>query len=812
MAYRAGRMAVSAVPGSGKTFTLSLLAAQLIADGRIDTDSNQQVLVVTFLNSSVDTFRARIRRRLLEMELPDTGFDVRTLHSLALEIVRWGSDLLSEDLAVLDEGQSRQFLDAAVDGWINDNARLWEAFLPDYGQEYSPQMVARWRDITATTAAAFIREAKNERYRPDAIFAAIRQGLERSPAEGRSEEEAPNVAQSPLMHMLAGIYSRYQTALARQGGLDYDDLIWLAADRLEHEPDLAASLRARWPYVLEDEAQDSVPLQETLLEQLTGPAGNWVRVGDPNQAITSTFTAAHPRFFSRFIDRPDVTARTLPNSGRSAPLIIGAANAILNWTIDNHPVPEVRANAFRRQDILPTPPGDAQPNPPDSEAEARIRVYRHREEDELPTVARLAAEYAQEHPEQTLAILVPTHQAGYAVARALDALDADYDNLLRGSGREREVAAALHAVLAVLANPLDTRALQSAHSGLSELREAGPYYDPYPDDTEQIERFRALLRSVHRPETLLFPREDEEVAEALPAGVATEEDVARLERLADFLRTNFDLRTLPVDDLTLALADALFATDDGRQGQPDGQAGAPGAEAMTGTAELDLAIAYQIAAQLRQWREAQPEWRLPELVAQLQMVATGRRTLSIMRAAEYGYEPKPGRISLATQHSSKGLEWDAVFLVGIDGMWIPGSLEAPFLGVHDFLGGDPNAEATAQLRYLMSGEDDGRPTTDDGRPDESSRPAADRQPTSATAGPEGGRNDIGLYPNRTATESAHIEVICERLRLLYVGITRARRFLQISRSRTTRRGRSEQEAEPATVLGVLYRYLQERGG
>ncbi len=573
LAYRSGRMAVSAVPGSGKTFTLSLLAAQLIADGRVDTANSQQVLVVTFLNASVDTFRARIRRRLLEMGLPDVGFDVRTLHSLALEIIRVGSDILSEELTVLDEGQSRQFLDAAVDGWINDNARLWEAFLPDYGGEYSPQMIARWRDITATTAAAFIREAKNERYRPEEIFAAIRAGAEPPRPSGEEwgeGQDVPDVARSPLMYMLAGIYSRYQTALARQGGLDYDDLIWSAADRLEHEPDLAQALRRRWPYVLEDEAQDSVPLQETLLEQLTGPSGNWVRVGDPNQAITSTFTAAHPRFFSRFIDRPDVVARTLPNSGRSAPLLIGAANALLNWTIDNHPVPEVRTDAFRRQDILTTPPGDAQPNPPDSEAAARIRVYRHREEDELPAVARLAWEYSQEKPDQTLAILVPTHQVGFSIARHLDGLNADYDNLLRGSGREREVAAALHAVLAVLANPLDTRALQSAHSGLSELRETGPLYEVSPDDNEETARFRALLRSVHRPETLLFPREDEELAAALPTGVATEEDVARLERLADFLRANFDLRALPVDDLALALADTLFIGSRG-QGQGPGK-------------------------------------------------------------------------------------------------------------------------------------------------------------------------------------------------------------------------------------------------
>lgn len=766
LAYSGGRMAVSAVPGSGKTFTLTLLATRLIADGRINAETDQQVLVVTFLNTSVDTFRARIRKQLLDMGLPDAGYDVRTLHSLALEIVRWAGETPGDELAVLDDMQSRQILEGSVDGWINDNVRLWEMFLPESNREYSPQMIARWRDITANTAAAFIRAAKNDRFTPDAILATIRERYD----EQEGSEEEPNVARSPLMHMLAGIYSRYQAALARQGGLDYDDLIWRAADLLDHRPDLVVSLRNRWPYILEDEAQDSVPLQEALLDQLTGPEGNWVRVGDPNQAITSTFTAAHPRFFSRFIDRPDVTAKTLPNSGRSAPLIIGAANAMLNWTIDNHPVPEVRRDAFRRQDILPTPPGDSQPNPPDSEAAMRIRVYRHREDDELPAVAQLAVEYTRQRPDHTIAILVPTHVTGYSIAQHLDALDANYDNLLRGSGREREVAAAIHAVLSVLANPLDTKALQAAHSGLSELRETGPVYEI---DGENDSHFQALLRSVYRPESILFPREDESIADILPAGVATEEDIDRLERLAGFLRGNFDLRTLPIDDLTLALADALFAPRSGA------------AETDDTSQELNLAIAYQIASLLRQWREAQPDWRLPELVAQLQSVATGRRALNVMRD-DSGYDPKPGRITLTTQHSGKGLEWDAVFLVGIDGMWIPGTLDAPFMGVHDFLGGDPNAEATAQLAYLMG-----------------SRGAEERR--------NGGEavSQSPLYLDRTATESAHIEVICERLRLLYVGVTRARRFLQISRSRATRRANREQESEPATVLGVLYRYLQE---
>ncbi len=748
LAYRHGRMAVSAVPGSGKTFTLSLLAAQLIAEERVNPNT-QQILIVTYLNASVDTFKARVRRRLDELHLPtEGGYDVRTLHSLALEIVRTAESGLgaASDPTVLDEGQSNLYLARAVDGWLEAHPDVWAGFLPDS----SPQMLARWRDISERTARTFIRAAKNERWHPNAILDQLQQ-------------QAGLFENAPLLRMNAEIYGRYQSQLVRQGVRDFDDLIWEAVDLLEQRPDLAEQLRRRWPYVLEDEAQDSVPLQEILLTTLTGPGGNWVRVGDPNQAITSTFTAAHPRFFNAFIDRDDVLQRPLPNSGRCAPLIYGAANTLLDWVIDSHPVPEVRAHTFRRQHILPTPPGDAQPNPPDSEARLRIKVYRHREDEELPAVARLAVEYARKRPDHTLAILVPTNQIGYGFAEQLDALDAPYDNLLRGGSREREIAAAMHAILTLLADPLSTRALANAHASLHKLGHpaaVGPAVvtpgdnGDTPDAESRLEHVHTLLRSVHRPEVLLFPTQSDDITAALPAGIVSPEDLDHITRFAAYLRGLFALRPLPIDDMALALGDELFAS---------------GSDIHEG----DLAIAYQIATTLRAWRSAQPDWRLPDLVAELGGIATGRRSLPIARPADYGYEPEPGRISLATQHSAKGLEWDAVFLVGIDGFWVPGGLDAPFLGVHDFLGGDPTAETNAELRYLMQG-------------------------------------DAGLYSGLNPTDSAHVDVISERLRLLYVGITRARRFLQISRSRATRQFNRERDAEPASVMGILYRYLQSR--
>ncbi len=785
--YERGKMAVSAVPGSGKTFTLSLLATRLIATRRVDVAAGQQVLVVTYLNASVETFKARIRQRLQALDLPFLGYDVRTLHSLGLEIMRAAGGAVSDEVVVLDEAQADYYLNRAVNDWIDDNAARWRDFLPE---DDTLQMRTRWRGVTERTARTFIRTAKNERYRPYEIsdrwqFVNHTHLAEDAVTTLSDDDPMETIAAAgyPLLAMLTGIYDRYQSILSRQGAMDFDDLIWRAADILETHPDLAQTLSQRWPYVLEDEAQDSVPLQEALLSSLAEPVGNWVRVGDPNQAITSSFTAAHPRHFNHFLDREDVATRPLPNSGRSAPRILGAANAIVHWAAESHPVAEVRDTAFRVQDILPTPSGDMQLNPPDSPNNIRIKVYGHREQEELPAVARLAQRYVRARPEQTVAILVPTNRVGHTMSEQLDQLDVDYDNLLRGGSREREIAAAVHALLALLANPLDTRALVEAHRALLELkhpalsgersipavREPGaqyliPDYQPgSPDEGSMVDlspselgHFYSILRSTHRPEILLFPQNDDTIAGALPASVATEDEMARLVVYLDFLRRLFNLRTLPPDDLAMALSYELFTNSEDRDGGSDG----------------DLSIAYQIASMIRRWRDLQPGWRLPEIVAQLADIASGRRPLPAVTPEDIGFEPAPGRITLATQHSAKGLEWDAVFLVGIDGFWIPEDLNAPFLGVHDFLGGDPAAEATAQLRHLMQGS-------------------------------------AGLYAGRTPTETAHIEVISERLRLLYVGVTRARRYLHLSRSRVTRYYQRERETAATRVMGVLYDYLQQ---
>ena len=86
LAYSHGKMGVSAVPGAGKTFVLSVLAAQLVATS---IDDQQEVLIVTLVNSAVENIKGRVAQIVGESGLlANVGYRVRTLHGLAHDIVR----------------------------------------------------------------------------------------------------------------------------------------------------------------------------------------------------------------------------------------------------------------------------------------------------------------------------------------------------------------------------------------------------------------------------------------------------------------------------------------------------------------------------------------------------------------------------------------------------------------------------------------------------------------------------------------------------------------------------------------------------
>ena len=451
LAYQRGYMGVAAVPGSGKTATLSFLAAKLLTE--TDLQDGQEILIVTLVNSAVANFARQVNDYVKQDGLlPGYGYRVRTLHGLANDIVRGkpGAAGLDDQFLIVDERASNEILADAVDAWTRRYPDAPDAYLgPDFIDKgyYRSQ---KWSDILTETARNFIRQAKDELLKP----ADLRRQLERRPGA------------MLLAEICAEIYQDYDKALAYRGAVDFQDLICLALQVLRAEPDYLAALQRKWLFILEDEAQDSSKLQEDILRLLAGENGNWVRVGDPNQAIFETFTTADPKYLRDFISAPNVVGRELPNSGRSTRSIQQLANQLISWSRE-HPHQAIRQRTpLTTPYIQSTPPGDPQPNPPDDPAALILHDENYSATKEAVMVTESCKRWLADNPDSTAAILVARNTRGSEIVSLLRQKEVPYVENLNSSSSTRAVVGTLARALGYLADP---KQAEPAGGSLSRL-------------------------------------------------------------------------------------------------------------------------------------------------------------------------------------------------------------------------------------------------------------------------------------------------------------------------------------------------------
>jgi DNA helicase-2/ATP-dependent DNA helicase PcrA len=136
---------------------------------------------------------------------------------------------------------------------------------------------------------------------------------------------------------VAETYELYQRRLHGSNAVDFDDLLMLTVEVLERFPDALARWRKAFRYVLVDEYQDTNHAQYRLLQLLGGEHGNVCAVGDPDQSIYA-FRGADIRNIMEFErDFPGTRVIALEQNYRSTNRILRAANAVIEENRERKP-------------------------------------------------------------------------------------------------------------------------------------------------------------------------------------------------------------------------------------------------------------------------------------------------------------------------------------------------------------------------------------------------------------------------------------------------------------------------------------------
>ncbi len=725
--YAAGTLGISAVPGSGKTHTLSALAVQIISGGQLEPE--QEVLIVTLVNSAVDNFKARIEERFDNPLEALYKYRVRTLHGLAHDIVRENPPLvgLDKNFSIVDETASSSMIADAARAWVQTHPDFLDQYISSALDDYQTRRVRDkgWPQLIETLASSFIRSAKDRRLTPDKL----RLALDRQPTP------------LSLAHMGLDIYSDYQRALAYRGAVDFDDLIQLAYEMLDTSDELLERLRYRWPYILEDEAQDSSDIQQAILGMLVGEKGNWIRVGDPNQAIFETFTTANPELLRAFIrDNKNIP---MPQSGRSQPSIINLANHLIEWTMTEHPISEAR-DALSPPYIEPTSENDPQPNPPDDSSGIKLISKKFSPDEEVNEVVKSIADWLSNHKDSTVAVLTSTNDHAAKVAEALKQRKIEYRELLRSTSPTRAAAGALSYVLAYLAAPDSASKLAQAYRAWRRDWREDEEHEPL------VEHVASRIRKCKEVESFIAPRPDQDWLVALSPEREADEVVTELNAFREVIIRWHGATVLPIDQLILTLSQDIF------------------------TSPTDLALSHKLALVLRQVADENPGWRLPELTPSLHEIARNERRFIGFSSDDAGFNPDAykGVVVVSTMHKAKGLEWDRVYLMSVNNYDYPSNQSNDhFISERWFVRDNLNleAEALAQLRAAIS------------------------------------TDEYDYYEEGSATRRVRLDYVRERLRLLYVGVTRARKELIVTWN-TGRKG----DATPSLAFAALMGWQEQK--
>ncbi len=133
------------------------------------------------------------------------------------------------------------------------------------------------------------------------------------------------------------VYSLYQDKLREAGGLDFDDLLMITVRLFERQQDVLRYYQGLFQHILIDEYQDTNHAQYRLVRLLTAGRKNLCVVGDDDQSIYRFRGADITNILNFEKDYPEARVIKLEQNYRSTGNILGAAGAVVTRNLGRKP-------------------------------------------------------------------------------------------------------------------------------------------------------------------------------------------------------------------------------------------------------------------------------------------------------------------------------------------------------------------------------------------------------------------------------------------------------------------------------------------
>jgi DNA helicase-2/ATP-dependent DNA helicase PcrA len=172
-----------------------------------------------------------------------------------------------------------------------------------------------------------------KQYAPQALRSAI------SAAKSRliSPEDYAQRVSSYFEEIVQRVYQRYQELLSQGQAVDFDDLLMKTAQLFQDHPHTLNRYQSRYVHILVDEFQDTNIAQYELMKQLAGKYRNLCVVGDPDQSIYSWRFADLRNILSFEKDYPEAKVVLLEQNYRSTKTILEVASDVISANVLRKP-------------------------------------------------------------------------------------------------------------------------------------------------------------------------------------------------------------------------------------------------------------------------------------------------------------------------------------------------------------------------------------------------------------------------------------------------------------------------------------------